>query len=51
MVIVALPFFGNLGVAYTLTILACVSALLAPLPYLFYTYGPWVRSKSKYAVR
>nr|POE69095.1 putative efflux pump kojt [Quercus suber] len=50
MTIVGIPFYKNLGVHYTLTILACLSALLAPVPYVFYKYGPWIRSKSKYAV-
>ena len=50
MVVVAIPFYENLGVAYTLTIMACISALLAPLPYIFFKYGPWIRSKSKYAI-
>nr|POE79844.1 putative efflux pump kojt [Quercus suber] len=50
MTIVGIPFYKNLGVHYTLTILACLSALLVPVPYVFYKYGPWIRSKSKYAV-
>lgn len=36
-------------VHYTLTILACISAVLAPSPYLFYKYGPAIRRSSKYA--
>jgi len=51
MVIIATPFYKNMGVHWTLTILGCLSALMAPLPYVFYKYGPWIRSKSKYAVR
>lgn len=39
-----------MGTHYTLTILACLSALLVPVPYVFYKYGPWIRSKSKYAI-
>ncbi|RMY07061.1 hypothetical protein D0867_09485 [Hortaea werneckii] len=50
MVIVSVPFYENMGVHYTLTILACLSALLVPVPYVFYKYGPWIRSHSKYAV-
>ncbi|KAF2721348.1 MFS transporter [Polychaeton citri CBS 116435] len=51
MTVVGIPFYKNLGVPYTMTILACLSALLVPVPYLFFKYGPWIRSKSKYAVR
>ncbi|MDI1490414.1 MAG: hypothetical protein OHK93_001617 [Ramalina farinacea] len=50
MVEVAIPFYKNLGVHWTLTILACLSALLVPVPYLFYLYGPKIRKRSKHAV-
>lgn len=49
-VIYGVPMYENLGVHYTLTILACLSAALVPVPYLFYFYGEKVRSWSKYAV-
>lgn len=39
MTIVGIPFYKNLGVQYTLTIMACLSALLVPVPYVFYKYG------------
>lgn len=51
MVVVGVPFYENLGVQYTLTILACISAVAAPLPYIFYVYGPAIRKRSKYAVQ
>ncbi|CAK3944170.1 MFS general substrate transporter [Lecanosticta acicola] len=51
MAIVGVPFYENMGVQYTLTILACISVPLVPVPYVFYRYGPWIRSKSKYAIR
>ncbi|KAK6392646.1 hypothetical protein LTR65_003419 [Meristemomyces frigidus] len=51
MTIVGIPFYKNMGVQYTLTILACLSALLVPVPYAFYKYGPWIRAKSKYAIK
>lgn len=50
MVEVAIPFYKNLGVHWTLTIMGCISALMVPVPYLFYVYGPRIRSRSKYAV-
>ncbi|KAH6659476.1 major facilitator superfamily domain-containing protein [Truncatella angustata] len=50
MVVASIPFYQNLGVAYTCTILGCISAALVPVPYVFYKYGPWIRSKSKYAI-
>ena len=50
MTVVGIPFYKNLGVAYTLTIMGCISALLVPVPYVFFKYGWWIRSKSKYAI-
>ncbi|PBP20317.1 MFS general substrate transporter, partial [Diplocarpon rosae] len=49
MTVVGIPFYENLGVHYTLTILACISALMVPVPYVFYYYGPKIRGWSKYA--
>ena len=50
MVEAAIPFYRNLSVHWALTILGCLSALLVPIPYLFYLYGTKIRGKSKYAV-
>ncbi|KAI9806486.1 MAG: hypothetical protein M1833_003673 [Piccolia ochrophora] len=49
MVVVALPMYGNLGVPWTLTVLAGISALLVPVPYAFYKWGTTIRGWSKYA--
>ncbi|GJC90177.1 putative efflux pump kojT [Colletotrichum liriopes] len=50
MTVVGIPFYENLGTHYTLTILACISAVLAPIPYVLYYYGRWIRGKSRFAV-
>jgi hypothetical protein len=50
MTIAGIPFYKNMGVHWTLTILGAISALMAPMPYVFYKYGKWIRSKSKYAI-
>lgn len=50
MTVAGIPFYGNMGTHYTLTILACIAAALVPIPYLLYYYGPSLRSRSKYAV-
>lgn len=50
MVVVGIPFYENMGVHYTLTILGCIAALMAPVPYIFYIYGARIRAKSKFAV-
>ena len=50
MVEVSIPFYKNMGVHWTLTILGCLSALLVPVPYVFYRYGTKIRARSKYAI-
>ena len=50
MVEVAIPFYKNLGVHWTLTILGALSALLVPVPYVFYRLGPKIRGRSEYAM-
>lgn len=49
MAVVGVPFYRNLGVHWTLTILGAISALMVPVPYIFYYYGPKIRSYSRYA--
>jgi hypothetical protein len=43
-------FYENLGVHWTLTILGIISAIMVPVPYLLYIYGPRIRGFSRYAV-
>ncbi|KAF2246952.1 MFS general substrate transporter [Trematosphaeria pertusa] len=50
MAVVGILFYENMGVHWTLTILGGISALLVPVPYLFYMYGKQIKGKSKYAV-
>lgn len=50
MTVVGIPFFDNMGVHYTLTILACISCVLMPIPYGLYRWGHLLRKRSKYAV-
>jgi hypothetical protein len=50
MTIVGIPFYKNMGVHWTLTILGCISALMVPVPYVFYKFGPTIRSWSRYAM-
>lgn len=49
MVTVIIPIERSIGVHWTLTWLGCVAVTFTPAPYLFYRFGPWIRSKSKYA--
>lgn len=48
--VAGIPFYQNVGVHWTLTIMACLGGLCAPIPYLLYRYGLWIRSHSKHAV-
>ncbi|KAL8648830.1 MAG: hypothetical protein Q9226_005826 [Calogaya cf. arnoldii] len=45
----AIPFYTNVGVPWTCTILGAISALCVPLRYLFFAFGPRIRKRSKYA--
>ena len=41
--------FRALGIAWACTLVGLCGLLLAPSPFLFYRYGPWVRAKSKFS--
>ncbi|KAL4929704.1 uncharacterized protein BDV17DRAFT_290412 [Aspergillus undulatus] len=47
--IFGIPFYQGMGVHYTLTILGCISALMVPVPYVFWRFGPVVGGWSRYA--
>jgi DHA1 family multidrug resistance protein-like MFS transporter len=39
--------FKNMGVQWAGTLLGCLAAVMIPIPILFRSYGPLLRSKSK----
>jgi len=39
--------FDKLGIAWGNSLLALIAIIFLPAPYLFYVYGPWLRSKSR----
>ncbi|CCM06389.1 uncharacterized protein FIBRA_08648 [Fibroporia radiculosa] len=41
--------FRNLGVNWAGTLIGLLGLLLAPSPFLFYRYGAWIRTKSRFA--
>ncbi|OKL61503.1 hypothetical protein UA08_03402 [Talaromyces atroroseus] len=43
---ISLPFYENMGVAYTLTVLGSLSAVLVLIPFAFHRYGPAIRKRS-----
>ncbi|KAI5956011.1 hypothetical protein KGF57_003497 [Candida theae] len=43
--------FNNLTIKWAATLLGCLGVLMIPVPFLFYKYGAWVRSKSKFAMK
>ena len=49
-VVAAIPWYENMSVAHTLTILGSLSLAMVPVPYFLFRYGWWIRSKSKYAI-
>ncbi|KAH7317104.1 major facilitator superfamily domain-containing protein [Stachybotrys elegans] len=44
----SLRVFQALGVGWATTILAGCTVLMAPIPWLFFAYGPRIRARSKY---
>ncbi|KAK3339669.1 major facilitator superfamily domain-containing protein, partial [Lasiosphaeria hispida] len=48
-VMAARPMYEKLGVNWTMTLLGCAAAVLAPAPVLFWIYGPKLRKRSPYA--
>lgn len=49
MVLVTEPVYEALTVKWTLTLLGAVAALLMPVPWIFWKWGPSMRKKSKWA--
>ncbi|KAB8226978.1 MFS transporter [Aspergillus alliaceus] len=47
MTVVGVPFYHNMGVHWTLTILGIISAILTPVPYILWKFGPVVRGWSR----
>ena len=41
--------FRALGIAWACTLVGLCGLLLAPSPFLFYRYGPWIRAKSRFS--
>jgi DHA1 family multidrug resistance protein-like MFS transporter len=39
--------FENLGVQWAGTLLACLAAVMIPIPVIFRTYGPTLRGQSR----
>lgn len=45
----ARQMFNGMGIQWAATLLGCVAAVLAPIPFIFYFYGDRIRAKSAYA--
>ncbi|KAE8554974.1 hypothetical protein TMatcc_005463 [Talaromyces marneffei ATCC 18224] len=45
---ISIPFYENMGVACTLTILGSLSGVLVAIPYMFCQYGPAIRKRSRF---
>ncbi|KAI0747878.1 MFS general substrate transporter [Daedaleopsis nitida] len=48
--IISPTLYGNLGDAWACSVFAFLAAVCMPVPFLFYRYGSWIRSKSKFAL-
>jgi hypothetical protein len=49
MVEVSIPMYQNLGVHWTLTVLAAFSLVMTPVPFIFFKYGSKIRKYSRHA--
>lgn len=49
MIEISIPMYRNLGPHWALTLLGLISVVFTAVPYAFYRFGPWIRSKSKFA--
>lgn len=49
MTVAGLPFYSNVGVAWSCTILGVISALMVPTPFVLYRFGKKIRASSKHA--
>jgi hypothetical protein len=43
------PMYEGIGVHWAMTLLACIAAILAPAPLVFWKYGDKLRATSRYA--
>lgn len=43
------PMYSNLGVNWGTTVFACISALLIPVPFLFFTWGARIRRRGEWS--
>ncbi|EFI28428.1 hypothetical protein CC1G_13962 [Coprinopsis cinerea okayama7 len=43
--------FARLGDEWAMSVFAILSTVCVPIPWLFWKYGPWIRSKSRYAFK
>lgn len=49
MVMITEPMYKGLSVKWTLTLLGCIAAVLTPVPWVFWKWGPSIRQRSKWA--
>lgn len=39
--------YSNLGIGWASSVFAFITVAMIPIPFLFYTFGPRIRAKSK----
>ncbi|GAB7361944.1 hypothetical protein MBLNU230_g1982t1 [Neophaeotheca triangularis] len=50
MTVVATPMYRNLGTHWALSVLAIISVVAMPIPFVLYRFGPSLRRRSRWAV-
>ena len=43
------PMYHKLGIPWASSVFAFFGVILIPIPYLFFVYGEWLRSRGKYS--
>ncbi|KAL7948549.1 major facilitator superfamily domain-containing protein [Trichoderma barbatum] len=49
MIEISIPMYENLGIHWALAMMGLISLVFTTVPYAFYRFGPWIRSKSRFA--
>ncbi|PTB64678.1 MFS general substrate transporter [Trichoderma citrinoviride] len=49
MIEISIPMYKNLGIHWALTMLGLIALVFTAVPYAFFKFGPWIRSKSRFA--
>jgi hypothetical protein len=44
-----LPMYHNIGIKWGTTVFGCFTAILIPVPFLFFIWGRYIRARGKWS--